>query len=385
MKHLREEWEDRLKKLQAEGLYRRMSLPGGLDFSSNDYLGLSRDARFQLAFLERLQESAGKSALAAPASRLLRGNTAHHEAVEAQLARFKGTASALLFPSGYQANVGLLSALIDPEDRVLSDEQNHASIIDGLRLSRCKKMIFPHLDWQALERSLAQPSSGRTFVVTESLFSMDGDLAPLDRYAELADKYGAYLIVDDAHATGVFGRERGSGLTEQFAVERQATAIVSTLGKAFGLFGAFVAGSDLLIDYLTNRCRAFIFSTAVPPLLLFGIETALDHLSAHPSLRERVCARADRLRRRLGEAGMNTLRSCGPIVPVVLGSNERALQIAEQLQQQGFDVRAIRPPTVAAGTARLRISVHADHSEEDIDKLAEALIQCVQHVTDKQS
>jgi 8-amino-7-oxononanoate synthase len=223
-------------------------------------------------------------------------------------------------------------------------------------------------------------SEGRTFLVTESLFSMDGDVAPLETYAELAEKNEAYLIVDDAHAVGVFGDQRGSGLTECFGVEERALAIVSTFGKAFGLFGAFVAGPQVLIDYLVNRCRSFIFTTAVPPLLLYGVEAALDLLGAEPERRQRVCLLADRLRRRLKEAGLDTLESAGPILPVVLGKSERAVAVAQHLQKRGFDVRAIRPPTVAPGTARLRISVHADHTEEQIDQLAEAVVESVNDI-----
>ncbi|MDP9122163.1 MAG: aminotransferase class I/II-fold pyridoxal phosphate-dependent enzyme, partial [Acidobacteriota bacterium] len=199
----------------------------------------------------------------------------------------------LLFASGYQANLGLLTALIGRSDRVLSDAQNHASLIDGLRLSGCRRVIVPHLDVGAFERALATAQTesaegaesaeggpGRTFLVTESLFSMDGDLAPLDRYAALAGRYGADLIVDDAHATGVYGAVRGSGLCEVWGVERRAAAIVSTLGKALGVAGAFVAGPQVLIDYLVNRCRPFIFSTAVSPLLLHATACALDRVEA---------------------------------------------------------------------------------------------------------
>ena len=305
-------------------------------------------------------------------------NTPRHQALEQRLSGFKGTEAALVFPTGYQTNLGVLTTLVGSRDRVLSDAQNHASIIDGLRLSGCQKIVFPHLDSAAVEEALIQPHpEGKTFLVTESLFSMDGDVAPLETYAELAEKNEAYLIVDDAHAVGVFGDERGSGLTESCGVEERALAIVSTFGKAFGLFGAFVAGPQLLIDYLINRCRSFIFTTAVPPLLLYGVEAGLDLLDAEPERRKRVCLLADQLRQRFKEAGLDTLQSAGPIVPVVLGKSERALAVAQHLQEKGLDVRAIRPPTVAPGTARLRISVHADHTEQQIDQLAAAVEKAV--------
>jgi 8-amino-7-oxononanoate synthase len=304
-----------------------------------------------------------------------------HARLERRLADWKGTGAALLFPSGYQANVGLLSALVTRDDRAISDAANHASLIDGLRLSGCERTIVPHLDLAAIERELKKPFPGRTFLVTESLFSMDGDVAPLDRYAGLAERHGALLTVDDAHATGLFGDARGSGLAERYGVERRALAIVSTLGKAVGVGGAFVAGPRRLVDYLVQRCRTFLFTTAPPPLLLYAIETALDRLEAEPERRRRVLSLAARLRERLAEAGLGERISSetigGPIVPVVLGDNERAMTVAAELTRRGFDVRAVRPPTVPEGTARLRISVHADRTEEEIDALVAALAEVV--------
>jgi 8-amino-7-oxononanoate synthase len=348
--------------------------PAGIDFCSNDYLGLSRDPLLRAAVAERLAALPPGAPLGAPASRLLRGNTPLHEALERRLAAFKGTEAALLFPSGYQANVGLLTALIAPGDRALSDALNHASLIDGLRLSGCRRVVFDHLDAAAVERELARPHpGGRTWLVTESLFSMDGDVAPLDVYAALAARHGAELVVDDAHATGLFGAARGSGLCEELGIERRAAAIVSTFGKAAGLAGACVAGSRVLVDFLLSRCRAFVFTTAPPPLLLLGLDAALDRMTAEPERRARALAQAERLRQRLAAHGVARPGGAGPIVPVLLGDNGRALAAADRLAARGFDVRAIRPPTVPAGTARLRISVHADHTEADIDGLAAAL------------
>jgi len=381
MNDLLRELERELEKIRSQNLYRSLTPPKGLDFCSNDYLGFSRDPRFRTAILEKLEQATGPDSVSSPASRLLRGNTSRHQALEQRLSGFKGTEAALIFPTGYQTNIGVFTALVRSQDRVLSDAQNHASIIDGLRLSGCQKIVFPHLDLEAVEEALIRPHpEGKTFLVTESLFSMDGDVAPLETYAELAKKYEAYLIVDDAHAVGVFGEERGSGLTERFGVEQRALAIVSTFGKAFGLFGAFVAGPQVVIEYLINRCRSFIFTTAVPPLLLYGVEAGLDLLDAEPERRKRVCLLADRLRQRFKKAGLDTLQSAGPIVPVVLGKSERALAVAQCLQEKGLDVRAIRPPTVEPETARLRISVHADHTEQQIDQLAEAVEKAVNKI-----
>ncbi|HXO29291.1 MAG TPA: 8-amino-7-oxononanoate synthase [Thermoanaerobaculia bacterium] len=386
---LADELAGRLAELTSQDLVRSLRCAAGLDFSSNDYLGLARDPALRAALVARLAALPPGEPLGAPASRLLRGHTRLHADLERRLAAWKGTEAALLFASGYQANVGLLSALLGPRDRAVSDALNHASLIDGLRLAGCRRVIVPHLDLAAVERELARPHpEGRTYLVTESLFSMEGDVAPIDRYAELAARHGAELIVDDAHATGLYGEARGSGLCEAFAVERRVAAVVSTLGKAVGLSGAFVAGPRVLVDYLVNRCRAFVFTTAPPPLLLHALDAALDCIAAEPWRRRRALELADRLRRRLRELGLLPAHGggrqlgaedsggaggAGPIVPLLLGDNARALAAAERLAALGFDVRAIRPPTVPPGTARLRVSVHADHSEAEIDALAAAL------------
>ena len=374
MKSIHQEIELRLEQTHSQGLHRSLSPPQGVDFCSNDYLGLSTDPHFRTALLNKLNTKKHFH-LSAPSSRLLRGHTLWHQDIEKQLSSFKGTESSLLFPTGYQANLGLLTTLLRPQDRVLSDIQNHASIIDGLRLSGCKKIIFSHLDIKNIEQILSTPyKEGRTFLITESLFSMDGDIAPLDLYSQMVEEYGAHLIIDDAHATGIFGKLRGSGLCEHFGIEKQALAIVSTLGKAFGLFGSFVSGSQILVDLLINHCRPFIFTTSVPPFLLAGIEVALDILNGNSGRRDKLLLLANRLRCQLKEEGLETLQSVGPIIPVIIGENNQAIEVANYLQKEGFDVRAIRPPTVAPKTARLRISVHADHSEKTIDRLATALL-----------
>ncbi len=375
MSSLLQEVDRRLEELRLQDQYRQLPVVSGLDFSSNDYLGLSQDPSFRAAILERVSRS---TPLTSPSSRLLAGNTPSHLELEERLSRLKGSEAALVFPSGYQANVGLLSTLIRSADRVLSDRQNHASIIDGLRLSRCQKVIFPHLDTEAISEALAVPHPcGQTFLVTESLFSMDGDIAPLDVYAQMAERWGVHLIVDDSHALGVFGKEQGSGLTERFGIEGRTAAIVSTFGKALGLYGAFVAAPKPIIEYLVNACRSFIFTTAVPPLMLSAIQAALDILEHEPQRRQRVLSLADRLREQLRGGGLDTLNSAGPIVPVIVGQNQEAVAAARRLQDQGLDVRAIRPPTVAPGTARLRISVHANHRDEDVDRLAAAVVKTV--------
>ena len=375
MSTLHQEINRHLGEIKEQGLYRQLSEPKGIDFSSNDYLGLSKDSSLRNTILQALQKNYQEYPLSSPASRLLRGHTDLHRRVETRLARFKGAEDALLFSSGYQANIGLLTTLIGPQDRVLSDAHNHASIIDGLRLSRCETLIFPHLSISDVKSLLAQPNPrGRTFLVTESIFSMDGDVAPLLDYADLVKRYGAELIVDDAHATGIFGQDHGSGLLENFGIQNRALASVSTFGKAFGLFGACVAGPSWLIEYLVNHCRTFIFTTSVPPLLLVGIETVLDIIETQSERRLRVLELSNRLRSQLKAGGINVGKGWGPIVPIIIGSNQVTLDVAKRLQTAGFDIRAIRPPTVPTGTERLRISVHADHSEQEIDELGSALL-----------
>ncbi len=374
LEDLATEAEDR-----REGLLQREPTPlAGIDFASNDYLGLSRHTRIGEAMRRALEYDP----FGCPASRLLGGHTAAHAEVEDRLAAFKGTEAALLFSSGYAANIGTLGALIRKEDRALSDELNHASLIDGLRLAGCRREIYPHIDLDALEFILRRPHpGGRTFIVTETLFSMDGDLAPIERIAALADRHGALLILDEAHATGLWGEKHRSGLAERFGVADRAAAIVSTCGKALGLWGAFVAGPREVIDCVMNRARPFIFSTAVPPVLLAGIGAALEVLRDEPERVLQLHANSARLRAGLGGLGISpgaAAASEGPIVPVTLGSNERALEVAAAVRGRGFDVRAIRPPSVPEGTARIRISVHAQQTEAEIDGLSRALTDIVE-------
>lgn len=373
MESLLEELLARRQDRQRQGLVRELDATAeGIDFCSNDYLGFAADAATARALWKRWEGWKG-TPHAAPASRLLRGTTTAHLQLELRLARFKGASAALLFATGYQANLGLLTALLGPEDRAISDALNHASLIDGLRLSGCRKVIVPHLDLEAIEAALAAPHpTGRTFLVTESLFSMDGDTAPLERYAELVERHDALLIVDDAHATGLYGA-RGSGLVEASGVEERTLAVTSTFGKALGLCGGMVSGPRAVIDHLIDHARSFVFTTAPPPLLLAGVDLALDRVAAEPELRHRVGELSEQLRRALVDHGLARPGGRGPIVPVLLGDTERALQVAAAVSRRGFDVRAVRPPTVAPGTARLRVSVHASHSKARIDQLAGAI------------
>ena len=361
------ELEDRTRRvlddIDGQGLRRELRQPTGIDLSSNDYLGLAKHPLIRAAMAQAvLQEGVGSTA-----SRLLRGERKGFRDVEQRFAHWKGAEASLFFSSGYAANLGVLSSFLDEGDVVFSDEANHASLIDGMRLGRARRVIFPHCDAAALRKALASETGhGQRFLVTESLFSMDGDIAPLKEYAALCRETGTTLIVDEAHAVGVYG-EHGSGLIERSGIGRDVFLSVNTAGKALGVCGAFVAGPRWAIDFLINRARTFIFSTAPPPSLAAALDAALNVVAREPELREQTLTLAQTLRRTLTEAGVNVPKGESQIIPIVLGDNKRAVAAAEALQKDGFDVRAIRPPTVAAGTSRLRVSVNAKLHEADLD------------------
>lgn len=359
-----------LEFLASKSELRRLEPLSGIDLTSNDYLGLARDPRLKDAVIQALQ--AGEAA-GATGSRLLSGNACVWEELEAEFAGYIGSEAALFFNSGYAANTGLLGALLGPHDLVFSDTANHASIIDGIRLSKARKIIFPHLDLNFLEDRLRDAPPGfERFVVVESVFSMDGDRAPLRELTALAGRYGAQLVVDEAHATGVFG-PMGRGLASEAGLSGRLMASIHTCGKALGSAGAFVACPKIVKQVLVNRARSFLFSTALPPYFAAQVRAALEIVRQADDLREQLHSLADELRTRLNELGLNTGRSASQIVPVLFGSNERALCVARHLNRAGFAVRAIRPPTVPPGTARLRLSLNIGLSFQDLDRLAEAL------------
>lgn len=344
-----------LDELQSTGLRRSLRSPQGIDLCSNDYLGLSAHPLVK----QRMAAAVCEFGCGSTGSRLLRGERDCFSALENRFAQFKGTERALYFSSGYLANLAVLTAIPESGDVIFSDERNHASLIDGVRLSKAKRVIFPHNDVNALARFLSQ-EQGQKFVVTESLFSMDGDFAPLHEYSALCRETNSALIVDEAHAVGIYGKH-GSGL---IGPEDEVFLSINTAGKALGAAGAFVNGPGWAIESLVQRARPFIFSTAPPPALAAAIEAALDVIAAEPERRTRLLARSADLHERLGVPGTSQ------IIPVILGSNERAVEAASKLQREGFDVRAIRPPTVPPGTARLRISVNANLSEEVLDRFS---------------
>ena len=373
---LGQRWTDQLRDLQSQGRYRSLSVPSGRDFSSNDYLGYARKIAFPITATLALNENPlnGESQTSGTASRLLRGNHPVWEEVENLLASWHGAEAALMMTSGYTANEGLLSTVIAPNDWVATDQFNHASIIDGIRLCRPKLFIFRHNNLNHLEDGLcnaSQAGTGERFIVTESLNSMEGDRAPLIEMATLAERFGAHLIVDEAHATGCFG-PRGSGLVDEAGLRSRVLATIHTGGKALGVHGGYICGSLLLKQYLVNRCRHLIFSTALPPALGNWWRTAIARVQGDEAGRESLRCNVDFFRTELARLEI-AAEGKDQIVPLILGADDRACQTALKLQAHGFDVRAIRPPTVPGNTARLRISIHADHDRVTLVKLAEIL------------
>jgi 8-amino-7-oxononanoate synthase len=344
---------------------------GAIDFSSNDYLGLAADpriARAGAAALDRAGTGAG-------AARLISGNLQPLERLEREIAELERAPAALLFASGYAANTGAIPALVGRGDAVYSDALNHASLIDGCRLSRAELRIFPHRDLDALDRLLREDEGrfARRMIVVDAVFSMDGDLFPLDRLVELARAHGAWTYVDDAHGTGVMG-PNGRGTAEHFGVEDAIDVRMGTLGKALGTSGAFVAGSERLREWLLNRARPFVFSTAAPPALAAATLEALRIVREEPWRRERLRENARRLRAGLAAIGHEISGEAdGHIVPVLTGDAERTIRAGAALRERGFLVGAVRPPTVPPGGSRLRITLSAAHAGEQIDGLLDAL------------
>jgi 8-amino-7-oxononanoate synthase len=349
-----------------------------LNLSSNNYLGLATHPSVKAAAAAAAQQSCG-----AGASRLISGTFELHGILEERIARFKGDERALLFSSGYVANLSVIAALAGPGDLILSDALNHASLIDGCRLSRAECQVYPHCDLNALESLLAQSTqSSRArlrLVVTDTVFSMDGDIAPLAEIVELCQRYDALLLVDEAHATGCLG-PGGRGLVAQLGLPHSGIITMSTLSKALGGFGACVSGDSLIIEYLVNTTRGFIFTTALPPTVIAAALAALDILASEPQRAEQLQAHGAFLRRGLQAMGLNTLAPTTQIVPVLVGDSLRALRLAEALRQEGVFTVAIRPPTVLPDAARVRACVMATHAREDIAYALEAFGRVGRHL-----
>ena len=368
---LKREMEAALAELRGREQLRAFAEVAGVNLCSNDYLGLAEDARLKHAVVEAVEKA---QRVGGTGSRLLSGHDAAWNELEEEFALFAGTEAALYFANGYAANVGLLSSVLGKNDVVFSDAANHASLIDGIRLSGARKVIYPHLDLNFLEHSLRihQNEACRKVIVTESVFSMDGDVAKIAAMNKLAVRYGASLIVDEAHATGVHG-PNGAGMVAEAGLTQGVLAVVHTCGKALASAGAFVCGSKLLREFLINHARTLIFSTALPPYMAGQIRAALRLAKSMEAERKTLLDNAIATAWALQPLGTTSVERHSQIIPVIIGKNEGALAAAAFLQEQGFAVRAIRPPTVPEGTARLRLSLTARVTKENLLSLGTAL------------
>lgn len=358
---------DRLKQM---GRRRRLIPRTGVDFSSNDYLGLANSDELRAAALRAIHQG---TSTGSGGSRLLRGNCAEHEELEQAAARFFGADSALFFSTGFAANMALMATLPQHEDMVFHDALIHASAHDGMRLSRAPYQAFAHNDVGALDRAISHwrnsGGEGTPWIAVESLYSMDGDIAPLQELAALADRHHAMLLIDEAHATGVFGTN-GTGLAGELHGAANVITL-HTLGKALGSEGALVCCSEVVRDFLINRGRSFIFSTAPSPLTARIAQSAIELIGRQPERRERLHALIDHANKVLAPLGITP--SGSQIIPVIIGDDVRTMELAQIIQDAGFDVRGIRPPTVPEGTSRLRISLTLNATMADVDALAAIL------------
>jgi glycine C-acetyltransferase/8-amino-7-oxononanoate synthase len=346
-----------------------------LNFCSNNYLGLTHHPKV----IQAAKKAIEKFGTGAGASRLICGTTVLHQELEERLAKFKGREAAIVFPTGYMANLGTISALVDENDTVIIDRLNHASIVDACRLSRAKLQVYPHKDMKALEKVLNKSGKyKKRLIVTDSVFSMDGDIAPLPQIVELATKYDAITMIDEAHATGVIGK--GSGIEEHFGIEGHTDIVTGTLSKALGSLGGFVCGSFELIDYLRNKARSFIYTTALPPANCAAALAALDIIEKQPEFRQKLLDNIMCFDSKLTshypqpDSQLTTHNSqLSPIIPIIIGDANQTMEISNKLFEKGIFVSGIRPPTVPKGESRLRVTITALHTKEDLECLASSL------------
>ena len=374
-----------LDQRRSEHLYRtRLNVASGcsstlkidgqslVNFCSNDYLCLAGHPEISHA----LKKAADQYGTGSGASHLISGHSEVHQALEQQLADFTGRPRALLYSTGYMANMGAINALVGRHDLVLQDQLNHASLLDGGHLSRATSQRYKHADLGNLQQRLEQSNAARKLIVTDGVFSMDGDLAPLKEISTLAEKNNAWLMVDDAHGFGVLGNQ-GGGLVEALNLSpEQVPVLVGTLGKSFGTFGAFVAGSEALIETLIQFSRSYIYTTAMPPAIAAATLASLKILREETWRREKLIKLVAQFRQGAEQIGVPLMDSSTPIQPVLINDDQKVMQVSLALREQGFLVGAIRPPTVPVGSGRLRITFTADHSEEQVERLLSALDSC---------
>ena len=373
--------ETELQRLQQAGLYRKLRLVESeqgatlvldgrevLNFSSNNYLGLANHPRLR----EAAKEAIDRYGCGSPASRLISGNMTLHEELEEKIAQLKNTEAALIFNSGFQANVGIIPSLVGEGDIIFSDALNHASIIDGCRLSRAKTVVYPHSDLNGLEKALkAAPPKTRKLIVTETIFSMDGDEAPLAEIVTLAESHGAIIMVDEAHATGTLG-PNGAGVVAKLGLGARVHIQMGTLGKALGGFGAYVAGGRSLRDFLINRCRSLIYTTALPPAVIAMAIAAIALLYKEPQRRLALWHNIRALRDGFRTIGFSLSDSQSQIQPLIIGDAGKCMAFSESLLRKGVFAQGIRPPTVPEGTSRLRITLMATHTHQHLHRALQA-------------
>jgi len=365
-----------LTSLQQEGLKRDLSqltstqgrkitIEGKevLNFCSNNYLGLADDPRIKQAAINCIE----RDGFGSGASRLICGNMAAHQQLEKCLAEFKKTENCLVFSTGYMANVGIISSMFGRDDIIFSDRLNHASIVDGVRLSQSKWKRYPHKDMNALEEMLKSSSRfNKRCIITDSVFSMDGDLAPLDKIVAIAKRYDCLVMIDEAHALGVMG-ENGKGLAEHFGVEKDIDIQMGTLSKAVGSFGAYCCGTNTLISFLINKARSFIYTTGMPPSVAAASLKAIEIIRDKPERRRQLWNNTQYMKNALKKCGFNTMDSQTPIIPLLVKDSNVAVRFSKRLFEQGIFVNAIRPPTVPRNRARLRLTVMATHTQQQLD------------------
>ena len=377
-----EKISNELKKIKESGLYRELNILEGaqgphvkikgrtyISFCSNNYLGLANHPEV----VKAVEDAVGKYGWGAGASRLVSGNTELHQALEDEISKFKKKEAAIVFPTGYMANIGTICSLVSSGDLVICDRLNHASIIDGCRLSGATFRVYPHRDIGKLENILKK-STGypRKLIVTDTVFSMDGDLAPLPDIVRIAHEYSAMVMVDEAHGTGVFG-ENGRGGVEHFNLDKKVNIIMGTLSKAVGSLGGFVTGNSDLISYLRNKARTFMYTTALPPAACAASIAGIKLIQGDHSLRESLWRNVHYVKERLKSLNLNVTSLESPIIPIIIGNAKKAVDVSGFLFESGILIPAIRPPTVPDESSRLRVTIMATHTRADLDKLLDVL------------
>jgi len=373
---------DELKTIKKSGLYRELNSVEGsqgthleikgktyLSFCSNNYLGLANNP----LVIKAVKDAVGKYGWGAGASRLVSGNMRLHEVLEGEISKFKGKEASIVFPTGYMANIGTISSLVSKGDLVICDKLNHASIIDGCRLSGAGFRVYPHCDMKKLENILKKATKySRKLIVTDTVFSMDGDIAPLPDIVRIAHKYNAMVMADEAHGTGVFG-ENGRGVVEHFNLSKKVSIVMGTLSKAVGSLGGYVSGDADLINFLRNKARPFMYTTALPPAVCAASIAGIKLIRKNPSLRKSLWNNVRYLKKELDLLNFNLIPSESPIIPILIGDAKKAVDMSKLLYKKGILIPAIRPPTVPTRSSRLRMTVMSTHTRKDLERLLEVL------------